>query len=250
VKHRLLTPELKEQPAELDGQPVTLGADQAHYVARVLRLRTGETVALFDGAGREWRATLGTVTGNRADAVIESLARREPAPTPLLLVQAWLKGSAMDTVVQKATELGATGIRLLSSERSAVRHGPERAMRRLNHLQRVAVSATQQCESLWLPELSSCDSLDRALTTAATSAATEAPLRIMLDPGRPPLDAGSRQRPLQLLVGPEGGWTDGERRQAVDAGVTLQGLGELVLRAETVPLAALAAVRHAWGWRR
>lgn len=248
MKHRLYAPVLNGSPPDLQGREVTLEPDQAHHVGRVLRLRTGAELALFDGAGSEWRAKLTNARAPQATAVVVDLARREEAPTLLRLTQSWLKGAALDAVVQKATELGATQIELLASERSNVRQPPERLARRLSHLGRVIVSAAQQCGTLWLPALSTAESLSEALLEPAPDNGEV--LRIMLDPGAPPLDAGDGPRPLHLLVGPEGGWTSGERHLAVDAGLRLGGLGELVLRAETAPLAALAAVRHGWGWRR
>jgi 16S rRNA (uracil1498-N3)-methyltransferase len=70
----------------------------------------------------------------------------------------------------------------------------------------------------------------------------------MLDPGGPCFDVGSEPGDLMLLVGPEGGWTDAERSSAIADGVDIRGLGRTVLRAETAPLAALAAVHQCWGW--
>ncbi|MGE0625178.1 MAG: 16S rRNA (uracil(1498)-N(3))-methyltransferase [Pseudomonadales bacterium] len=245
MKHRLCLPALAAVAEPGTGTAVTLSSEQAHYLGRVLRLKPGEEVGLFDGRGREWGARLVSISSREASAEIVCLTRSEPAPEPLVLVQAWLKGSAMDTVVQKAVELGVTGIRLLSADRSNVKLDERRLANKIAHLNRVARSAVEQCESLWLPELSCVNGLRTLLDTPADSRV------LFLDPGAPPLSAGSNPAPITLVVGPEGGWSEAERRLALaDPAVTAAGLGDLTLRAETAPLAALAAIRQDWGWRR
>lgn len=245
MKHRLCLPELGGPAEADDGTAVTLSAEQAHYLGRVLRLQPGDEVGLFDGGGREWRAALVSLSTREAIAEIACLTRSEPPPVPLVLAQAWLKGAAMDTVVQKAVELGVTAIRLLMADRSNVKLDERRFHNKIAHLTRVARSAVEQCESLWLPAFSSVNGLKELLD------GPRAGRTVFLDPGQPPLSAGSDPAPITLVVGPEGGWSDSERRLALaDPTVTAAGLGRLILRAETAPLAALAAIRQDWGWRR
>lgn len=246
MKQRLYLPELSSIAGVQEAAAQTrLSKEQAHHLSRVLRLRSGAELALFDGQGREWRARLTDSDPRACTAEIIELSRQEEEPLPLVLGQSWLKGNAMDNVVQKAVELGATGLWLINAERCNVKLDPGRRANKLAHLQKVAISAAEQCGTLWLPEIQSFDSLHAALTEGAELTS------VMLDPQQALFEPGSRPKSLMLLVGPEGGWSDGERRLAVTAEhVVLAGLGSLTLRAETVPLAALAAVQHSWGWPR
>ena len=226
------------------GEQSTLDKDQSHYLLRVLRLSPGTELFCFDGRGTQWQVRIVSTEGRRATIECVCLDRNAEPPTELILAQAWLKGSAMDTVVQKATELGVTRIAPLITDRCNVHLQGPRLEARLIHLQRVAISASEQCGNLYVPEVMPPQ------TVTALFKETEGTQRLMLDLRQPPLQTGERPEPLLLMVGPEGGWSDTERQLARRAGATLCGLGELTLRAETAPLVALAAIRHSWGWRR
>ncbi|MEQ8484736.1 MAG: 16S rRNA (uracil(1498)-N(3))-methyltransferase [Pseudomonadales bacterium] len=237
MPHRLYLP---EDP--VTGTRIDLDRERAHYLTRVLRLRRDEALIVFDGAGRAWSATLADAGARSATLAIGALQADEPPPAPAIhLVQALLKGGAMDTVIQKAVELGATDLWLLQAERSNV-PGGERAERKRAHWQRVIESAAEQCGALHLTRLHPACGLDELL------ARPPAPNMLLLDPGAPLLPVDLPRADVALLVGPEGGWSDAERAACEAAGVRPVGLGTRVLRAETAPLAALAALRHGWGW--
>jgi 16S rRNA (uracil1498-N3)-methyltransferase len=244
VKHRLCLPELAERGPLGPGTQITLSTEHAHYLGRVLRLKIGAEIGLFDGAGNEWPAEIVAMESRKAEALVRGDAKHEPAPKPLILVPSWLKGNAMDAVAQKAVELGATAIWLLDADRSNFKADAKRRANKLTHLTRVARSAAEQCETRWLPAIVE-------VGTLADLLALERPGRtLFLDLGGPPLSTDTPE-PLTLVVGPEGGWSDAERALAQDIeGVEVVGLGPLTLRAETAPLAALAAIRHSWGWQR
>jgi 16S rRNA (uracil1498-N3)-methyltransferase len=243
VKHRLYLPRLAETNP-VSGTLFELAPEQAHYLSRLLRLKPDSDLAVFDGQGREWLARVTEATPKAALITIIELRCEEPPPTPLILVQSWLKGAAMDRVVQKATELGVTAVWLLSARRSNVKLDERRMASKLSHLVRVAASAAEQCETLWLPAFDRYEDLS-AVLNARGSLQT-----LMLDLDAVTLDAGPRPVPTLLLVGPEGGWAEEERALATAQGIEQAGLGKLVLRAETAPLAALSAIRHGWGWER
>lgn len=227
-----------------EGAELTLESDQAHYLTRVLRLKSGDGLYCFDGVGREWRASLKR-DGRHALVTLGALSRQEPPPThKLVLAAAWLKGAAMDTVVQKATELDATEVVVLRTTRGNVQVDERRVDSKLRHWRQIAASAAEQSGRLYLPQIHDPVALNDALDGFGNCR------RVMLDPGGPALDVGNRPVDLMLLVGPEGGWTDAERAQALAQGAEIVGLGRTVLRAETVPLAALAAVHQCWGWGR
>jgi 16S rRNA (uracil1498-N3)-methyltransferase len=244
MKHRLYLPEAGEISQAADPAPeFQLQGDRAHYLHRVLRLRADSELACFDGRGREWRTRLLTSTAKGCELRIIELIRDEPRPTELILAQAWLKGSAMDTVVQKVTELGVTRIWLFNADRT-LKPSEKRIQNKLRHLGRIVVSASEQCGTTWLPQLELKSTLLDVLDSSSGHQ------RVVLDPGHRTLEVGADPQPLLLAVGPEGGWSEEERTvlgQLPD--VSSMSLGTLILRAETAPLAALAAVRQSWGWR-
>ncbi len=239
MKHRLYIP----APLET-GQTIRLDPTKAHYLSRVLRLHKGSELLCFDGLGTAWNATLEDDSARSAALrLIEVVLRQVPPEPRLHLVQGLLKGNGMDQVVQKATELGATDIWLIDARRSNVSLTGERLERKLEHWQRIVESACEQCGQLHLPILRKPQPLAEFLQSPPMAQL------IMLTPGAAALPLSLPAGPLALLVGPEGGWSDEEQSLATARGVALQGLGALVLRAETAPLAALAAIRHGWGWR-
>ena len=238
MSHRLYLPSPIEGRTEL-----LLDRERAHYLTRVLRLRRGETVVCFDGSGRAWQASLAAAGPRSATLTVGDLVADEPPPAPEVhLVQALLKGSAMDQVVQKATELGATDLWLVRSERCNVPTEADRLARKHDHWRRIIESAAEQCGALHLPRLHDVRSLEDLLREPPAATL------IMLDPGGPPLPLDLPREALAVLVGPEGGWSEAERLAAGAAGAARHGLGQRVLRAETAPLVALSALRHGWGW--
>ncbi|MEQ8858325.1 MAG: 16S rRNA (uracil(1498)-N(3))-methyltransferase [Pseudomonadales bacterium] len=238
MKHRLYHP-----PPLESGQTLTLERDRAHYLTRVLRLRRGAEIECFDGIGHAWRARIEDGGGHSSALTLVERLADEPAPEPALhLVQGLLKGAAMDQVVQKATELGATDLWPVLAERSNVPDAAERLARRRQHWQRVIESAAEQCGALHLPRL------HEVRTVAAFFDAPPQAQLILLDPGADALPLTLPRAALGVLVGPEGGWSEPERQAALANGARRHGLGTLVLRGETAPLAVLAAVRHGWGW--
>ncbi len=238
MKHRLYIP-----PPLETGQTIRLETPRAHYLTRVLRLRTGSSLLCFDGRGSAWRAEVEDDRARSASLRVLELAEQQPRPQPQLhLVQGLLKGNSMDQVMQKATELGATRLWVIDAVRSNVSTAGDRLERKLEHWQRIIESACEQCGQLHLPQLQEPQTLQSFLDSPP-----EANL-IMLSPGAAALPLDLPARSLAMLVGPEGGWSDEEMALAEARGVRFAGLGGLVLRAETAPLAALAAVRHGWGW--
>jgi 16S rRNA (uracil1498-N3)-methyltransferase len=222
-----------------------LNRDQSHYLLRVLRLKPGAQLYCFNGQGREWVASVESI--ERRECLISlgnTVRERSPTEAPITLAVGWLKGAAMDTVVQKATELGVDHIAILQTERSNVALDEKRTANKLQHWRSIAISASEQSGRLFVPQIAQPLSLADFLAGAIDAQ------RFLLDLDSPPLDAGETPVPTTLLVGPEGGWSDAERALVKRHRIPSGGLGELTLRAETVPLAALAAIRHGWRWQR
>jgi 16S rRNA (uracil1498-N3)-methyltransferase len=220
-----------------------LDAGAAHYVTRVHRLAAGDTFVAFDPDARL-----------EADATVLSVGRRDvrcrlgdPRPARLLgmrgvtLVVCATKGDKLDDVIRAATALGASAVSVVESGRSVPELGGG-AEKRFARFRAIAVDAARQSGRGDLPDLFGPAPLAAALTSLAASSA----LRLCLDPaatrsfGAALADRGAR--PLSLLVGPEGGFTEEELELSEGAGFVRVRLGELVLRAELAAVAALAAV--------
>ena len=230
-------------PPLAPGTQRTLDADDSHYLIRVLRLKTGAELRCFDGRGSEWTARLTKSSTRASEVTLGELTRSQPEPDHALhLAQGWLKGQAMDHIVQKATELGASDLWPIMASRSNVKIDDARTANRMRHWQRISRGAAEQSERLYLPALHAPRSLEDFLTDVTCQRL------LFLQPGCEPLPRDLPRASLALAVGPEGGWTAQECEMAQRANASLHGLGSLILRAETAPVAALAAVRHAWGW--
>jgi 16S rRNA (uracil1498-N3)-methyltransferase len=217
----------------------------AHHATRVLRLRTGDAVTLFDGRGGEYAARVAAI-GKRdveVDVGHHDPVERE-SPLAVTLVQALSSGERMDVTIQKAVELGVARIVPVASERGVVRLQGERADKRVAHWRQIAVSACEQCGRNRIPEVSAICPLATWLAGADSGVA-----RWMLTPGAAVAlrDLPRPDRPIELLVGPEGGFTPEEEDQARRAGFAPVRLGPRVLRTETAAPALLAALLALWG---
>ena len=221
---------------------------QARHVARVLRLRAGDAVALFNGDGCEYSAQVARVGKDAVTLVVTGCgAVDREAPLAVTLAQAASSGERMDFTVQKAVELGVAAIQPLASSRSVVRLDAARATKRLAHWQSVAIASCEQCGRNRVPLVSPLLELHEWLARGA--GARDGATKLLLSP----VGAGRLReftRPaarIVLLAGPEGGFAPGEERAATDAGFAPVRLGPRVLRTETAAVAALAAMQALWG---
>lgn len=227
------------------GAEVTLPADAANHVQRVLRLRAGAPLLLFNGRGGEYRATLLRADRDSTIARIDiHVADDRESPLHLTLLQGVSRGERMDTIVQKATELGVTRIQPVLTEFSVVKLDADAAAKRRAHWQAVAVGACEQCGRNRVPEVAAVLDYPAALAAAAAGPG----LRVVLAPdASQSLAAAAPGRGFALLVGPEGGLSERERLLADRAGFIGCRLGPRVLRTETAPLAALAVLQALHG---
>jgi 16S rRNA (uracil1498-N3)-methyltransferase len=227
--------------------PLTLGLQtlpeaQAHYIGRVLRLTVGTTVQLFDGSGYEYKGTLTEISKKSVQVDIQerSLGLAE-SRLNIHLGQGLSRGERMDWAIQKATELGATEITPIITERCEVRLKDERADKRLAHWKQVAVSACEQCGRSTLPLIHA------PVTLAEWLNEVDSELKLVLHPVAKPLTKHPAPASLAFLIGPEGGLTDIEVTEAQAAGFASARLGPRVLRTETAPVVALAVAQQLWG---
>jgi 16S rRNA (uracil1498-N3)-methyltransferase len=227
------------------GATVELAAEASHHALKVLRVGAGDTAIVFDGRGGQWRATLHPAGKNLRATLHEFDAIDCESPLRLTLVQALPASDKMDFVVQKATELGVSRIQPVLAKRSVIRLSGERAERRAEHWRNIAIAACEQCGRNRVPEVAPILDLPHYLGLAAP----EASLRWICAPG----GGGSLRElpppalPISLLVGPEGGFEEGEMLAARAAGFYVIGLGPRVLRTETAGLGAVAAMMALWG---
>lgn len=226
------------------GATVTIGGDAANHILRVLRLRTGDSLVIFDGFGIDYE---GEITRPDRDEVAVLVGAghevRTESPFEITLLQGVCRGPRMDTVIQKATELGVTRIQPVLAGRSVVRLDDDQTGRKRQHWQRVAVAACEQSGRSHVPEVGEPRMLEEVLPDTAHLAT-----RWLLHPDAEGIRETARPAsPLGLLVGPEGGLTEAERRLAVDFGFTAVRLGPRILRTETAPLAALAVLQFLAG---
>jgi len=227
------------------GRTVTLPPEAAHHALRVLRLRSGDELVLFDGLGGEYPGHMVEATRTVRVALQDRRDIEREAPLALTLAQALPAGDKMDWVVQKAVELGATTIQPLQAKRSVVRLAGERADKRLAHWQQVAISACEQSGRNRLPEIGAIVDLPHYLAMPRGENET----LVLLSPQQgirlsalPKPPAG-----VTLLIGPEGGFDEGEESAALSVGFQPVSLGPRVLRSETAGLAAMAAILALWG---
>ena len=223
-----------------------LPPDAAHHASRVLRLREGDTVEIFDGKGNERRGVIADLSGKRvvvAELAVTDSERESPLPT--LLAQSLLSSEKMDWVIQKATELGVTDIQPLSTERSVAKLSAERAEKRMEHWQQVAISACEQCGRNVLPVIHA--PLDIMVWLRQMQGSSDAKF-LFLPQGATALHEQAKpQGRAVLLIGAEGGFAPAESETALQCGFTPIRMGARVLRTETAAIAGLAALQTLWG---
>lgn len=246
-------------PPSLSGATALISGPEAHHLIHVLRLGIGDTIELYDGSGSVYEARIAQLESGLARATILAVAKEsEGAMSPELhLGQALLKGKNMDAVVQQATELGVASLQPFVSKYCVSRQMPaDRERRRQERWARIALGACKQCgrpaPPSCLPVVSFSDLL------AGANAGYDAKLIFWEAESAGPLDevwdkvAGTAaqeyvRRRVLVLIGPEGGFSEEEVRQARAAGFQAVTLGRRVLRAETASLAVVAIIQHLLG---
>ena len=227
------------------GTEVELPEAAAYHVARVLRLRPGAPLVLFDGSGRDFRGEISAIDGDRVAVRVGAAAAGLPeSPLAITLVQAVSRSERMDWTLQKATELGVRRIQPVLSSRSVVRLDERQAAKKLRHWQAIVAGAREQCRRSVLPEVRPPLGLAPYLSGSPREGQ-----RLVLSPHGPASLAGlpSAARRVELLIGPEGGLHDAELEAAGRSGFAPVRLGPRVLRTETAGLVALAVLQALWG---
>lgn len=225
---------------------LTPGKDEAHHLRDVLRVAPGDIVALFDGAGQRVEARVLSLTSKEVDLEPVEPIETVPRTLPLIsLLQAIPKGSRMDTVVEKGTELGMDRLVPVMTDRTITRLDEAKGRKRCERWERVAHGAARQCGVCWIPEIASVQSLSDALAArpegdvllvGALSGAPQ-PMAAVVDEL-----ATNRPPSVSLLIGPEGDLTPAEMDAATAAGAIGVNMGPLVLRTDTAALFGLSVL--------
>lgn len=227
--------------ALVPGETLTLPETTGRHLTQVLRLPVGAPLWVFNGDGRDYQARLAHAGRPGVTLAVGSPGAEEPPPPlEIHLALGISKGERMDYAIQKSVELGVSRVTPLSTERSVVQLKGERLGRRLEHWQGILIGACEQSGRRRLPRLDGvADFRDWIVAAPAGTllldAQSEQALVALPNPGAR----------VTLVIGPEGGLSPRERNQA--RGCLAVRLGPRVLRAETAPLAAIAAIQSLWG---
>ena len=233
---------LQEKKAGISG-------DELEHMRKVLRLRPGDRVTLFDDEGWEHEGVIRSYTEKFAEVeILQSARPKRESPVNITLAQALGKGEKMDLIVEKATELGVRSIVPFLSSRTVPKLGGEKMERRKARWKKIALSATKQSGRTQIPEI-----LDVSDFAALVSRPWPCELKLLFWEGESQQsltqirEEKASLSSLLLVIGPEGGFSSQEAFEAIRHGFKAVRLGERILRTETAALAAVSIVQFLWG---
>ena len=233
-----------------DARSVTLSAEETRHLRDVLRLKSGDEVYVFDGAGQEVRGKVRRIARDSSEVSVVSKVEpaRAESPLKLTLTVALLKGEKFDLVIQKMTELGVAHVIPLMTARADVRiRNDSDAERKLIRWRRIALEATKQCGRARLMDIENPIAFDDEIKRPKRD---ELHLMFSERGGTSLATAGEtkeRRDSVVALVGSEGGWADEEIDQARAAGWKIVTLGGRILRAETAAIIVAALLQNRFG---
>ena len=237
-------------PESIGESVIHLSSEESHHLARVLRLRDGDEAFVFDGCGREYRCRVTSTAARGAQLeVVERLAGDVESP----LDQALAKGEKFDLIVQKATELGVRAIAPLVTANADLKLSDERAEKRAERWRRIALEALKQSGGRRLVEIRPVVRLADFIAAIASHDQTAAPPVLLVFSERggaavgEALSNADHTRRVIALIGPEGGWDDGELDWLAARGARMVTLGPRILRTETAALVAITLIQHRLG---
>lgn len=232
-------------------QTILLNDDAFHYIVRVLRCRTGEQLCVFNGDGLDYQVTL-QITGKKTASVYIETAMKNDNESNVhtTLIQGLAKGERMDTVMQKAVELGVNTVIPVRTAFCSVKVDEQRQPKKHRHWQSIITSACEQCGRAVIPKLQPLQPLDEALKNVSaehkwvlhpypTVLAT-----VTKESAAPPPKLSNS---VAVLIGPEGGFAVEEIQAILAHHYKPKTLGKRILRTETAAIAALALVQQQWG---
>lgn len=236
-------PRIYQQTEISTGSRLQLDAAASHHLIKVLRMNTGNEVILFNGNDTDYHATL-DVEKKNVFAVIKSADKKNTESSlQLSLLLGISKGDRMDISIQKAVELGVHTIVPVITERTVVNLKQERSDKKLNHWQGIIINACEQSGRSRIPELKPVCRLDEQLSSDTNQ------LKLVLSPyaNRDIHSIQYNRQSVSFLIGPEGGLSDNEIKQATRHGYQEIKMGPRILRTETASIATIAIMQALWG---
>jgi len=243
-----MPPRFLADSIDLASSTARLSPDETRHLSQVLRLGTGDEIAVFDGAGREFLARVDEV--DRSGASVTLLDAIEPAAEPavrLTLAQAYLKGDKMDDVVRDAVMLGFAAVQPIVTARAETSLAALMRSARHERWHRIAVSSAKQCGRAVVPAIAPPIAFDGPTSLAHLPS----PQFLLVEPGASALTTAvagvdpTAPAAATLIVGPEGGWTAEEVQRCAGHAHPL-GIGALTLRADAAAMVAAAALITHW----
>lgn len=236
------------------GATIELEDDLAHYMTRVLRLKDAAKVWLFNGQGGQFLASLQQHT-KKTNAIIGEFHDIErELKAKVTIAQGLASGDKMDWIVEKSTEVGVTTVAPIAARYSVLQLSGARLEKRVAHWQKVAISASEQCGRNRINHVLAPQTLQQFLSSLEPSPNATTRL-IFCDPdAQHDLDSAlaglsdTAELHLVLLIGPEGGWSEIEKAQAIQAGAYPMRFGSRILRTETAAIALVSAASARLGW--
>ncbi|MFZ5801179.1 MAG: RsmE family RNA methyltransferase [Candidatus Omnitrophota bacterium] len=233
-------------PQNIKGDVVILSSQEAHHMQKVLRLKTGDKVVVIDGSGNEFLSRIQSSNAQGASlAILEKRTGYSSTRPQLCLACAIPKGAKFHSIIEKSVELGVDRIIPLKTARTIVAPNPDRAVRRLEHWQKVAVAAAKQSGSNWLLQIERISDFKQAIIAAKNYDLALIPYLAGERKSFAEALAGSMGKSIIVFIGPEGDFTAPEIMLAKKAGCQPVSFGERVLKVDTAVFYALSCIDFA-----
>ena len=227
------------------GQLLQLAREASNHLSRVLRLKAGNPVVLFNGDGVDYHGVIEAIDRSQVTVHVQTSQTKDvESPLHIHLYQGVSRGDKMDLTLQKGVELGVKEFTPLLTERCGVKLDEKRWQKKLQHWEKVIISACEQSGRNIIPQLNPITSFSEAINDLDQQNFFLHPDSQHQFRSLEQIDAGQS---ISLWIGPEGGFSEQEIKQVIDCGITPVQLGPRVLRTETAALAAVSVINSVWG---
>jgi len=230
-------------PIKQNQNQVTLTGDTAHHLIRVLRLKIGDRLCVFDQSGYEWDAEIVAKKRQSVEVVLLNCHRPDvESPLQTTLLQSISRSHRMDLVMQKATELGVNSIVPMLTKNTVVKLNDKNTQKKMHHWKKITISAAEQSGRVRLPELLEPRELSESLLNEYKKEES-----FFLDTTGSENFSGNVKKSVSIAIGPEGGFSPDEKKMAEKSGYRIIKTGPRLLRTETAPIMALSILQYLYG---